>query len=104
MMTWIGLEPDFNPDDLGFLPSFLNDADPRPARTQLDVNYRHGGGWHPLPGWELEYPTLTLRYPGDPPLRPLAMTVLHGDRIVFYPYSQVMVLAPNGEFEVARMD
>jgi hypothetical protein len=104
MMTWIGLDPRFDPEVLGYLPSFLNDSDPRPAKEQLDANYRHGGGWQPLPGWKLDPRTLTLRYPGDPPYEPIAMTVLHGDRIVFYPYSQVMILAPDGGYEVARMD
>ena len=57
--------------DLGFLPSFLSEADPRPAAEQIHANYTHGGGWNPrLHGQSFDPVTLALTYPGDPPLYP----------------------------------
>jgi hypothetical protein len=71
----------------------------------LDANYQHGGGWRPLAGWKLNHATMALTYPGDPPLTPFAMTVLHDvEAIYFYPYAQVLILQQDGSFEVARMN
>lgn len=101
-MTYIGLDPRFDMEQLGYLPGFLSEDDPRPAREQLDSNYQHGGGWRPLPGWERNGWIIT--YPGDPPLKPFALTHLRDETIVFYPHAQVMIVQPDGAFEVARMD
>ena len=82
MMGWM-LKHGVEPDDLGLLPSFLDDADPRPAREQLDANYRHGGD----PNWRTEPASLDdkdrLCYPGDPPLDWLAMTALRDEVVLF---------------------
>ena len=103
-MNWHALDPRFNPEQLGFIPSFLDDEDPRPAAEQLDANYQHGGGWRPLSGWGFNKRTLELTYPGDPPVKPIAFTTLRREKILFYPYAQVMVLQPDMTFEVSRMD
>ena len=103
-MNYHVLDPRFDPEQLGFIPSFLSEEDPRSAREQLDANYQHGGGWRPLDGWELDTNTLGLTYPGDPELMPFAFTRLRGEIILFYPYAQVMILQPDMTFEVARMD
>jgi hypothetical protein len=90
---------------LGYLPSFLSENDPDDARTQLNKNYQHGGGYRPLDGWKiLDMVTMTIQYPGDPPLHPVAMTTLRQEVIYFFPHAQVLILQPNGEFVVARMD
>ena len=73
-MIWILCHPKMTHEALGFLPSMLSAADPRPAREQLDANYAYGGGWDPIPGF-----TITdegLKYPDDPPQPLLAMTAL----------------------------
>ena len=100
MMIWNKLDPGV---DLGFLPELISDRDPRPAAKQLDETYAHGGGWDPLPGFKLG-PNYSLKYPGDPPLRPLAMAKLRDEKLVFYHHSYLAVFQPDGSFEVSRVD
>ena len=90
--------------DLGFLPSLLSEDDPRGVKEQLDDKYRHGGGWRPMDGWTLEPKTFALKYPNDPPMRPLASAQLRHEQIFFYQYSFLCVVQPDGSFEVARVD
>lgn len=103
-MQYFALDPRFEPDHLGYIPSFLSADDPRPAKEQFNENYAHGGGWRPLPGCKLSQQNMVIRYPGDPPLKPFAMTVLREEKLYFYPHSQVLILQPDGSFEVSRMD
>lgn len=103
-MIWTGIHPKFTPDTLGFIPMFLNEDDPRPAREQIDENYQHGGGWRPTTGFTLDTKTMNLTYPEDPPYRPLAMTRLRGELLVFYDSAFLMIMQPDGTFEVARLD
>ena len=90
--------------DLGFLPSFLSEKDPRPAAEQIHAHYGHGGGWNPQSGFTLHRETLALSYPGDPAMRPLAASKLRDQMIYFYDYSYVLILEKDGKFEVARVD
>lgn len=87
-------------DELGFLPAFLNEEDPRPAGEQFNTNYV--GGWNPFPGFTME--DNTLQYPGDPPLIPIGCTTLRDEVILFYPYAFVAIKQHDGSFEAARMD
>lgn len=89
--------------DLGFLPSFLSPSDPRPAREQIDEHYSHGGGWRPFEGFTL-LPGDQLEYPGDPPMKPLAEAHLRDERILFYPYEWLVIVQPDGSYEVSRVD
>jgi len=101
-MIWIMKHPRATPEMLGFIPQFLSEHDPRPAREQLDSNYRQGGGWEPLPGF-----TITeqgLKYPGDPPMVLIAETTLRDEVIRFYDCSWVVIIQPDGSFEASRMD
>jgi len=102
MMIYLTLDPRFAIEQLGYLPGFLNEDDPRPAAEQYDANYV--GGWRPLDGWAFDPREMLLKYPGDPPLEPFAATRLRDEMILFFPYAQVMVWQPDGSFEVARMD
>ena len=103
MILYIALDPRFHPEQLGFLPEFLSDDDPRSAREQYDENYV--SGWHPMSGWTLDDQTMTLSYPGDPPLKPFCMTALHDSELIyFYPHAQVLILQMDGSFEMSRMD
>lgn len=92
----------FDPDRsiVGYLPLFLSDDDPRPAWEQFNENYV--SGWNRFDGFELD--GTTLRYDGDPPMKPLAMTSLREETIYVYRSSWVMILQPDGSFEVARLD
>jgi hypothetical protein len=101
-MIYVGLDRRFDMEQLGYLPGFLSEDDPRPAAEQYDNNYV--GGWRPQPGWEYAPATMRARYPGDPPLYPFAMTMLRDERVLFYPHAYVLVLQPDDTFEMARMD
>jgi hypothetical protein len=92
-------------DMVGFIPSFLDEDDPRPAREQLDAHYGHGGGWRPMQGWDYNFHNRTLRYPGDPEMGPIAEMWLRKEMILVYPHAWVAIVQPDGvSVEIARMD
>jgi hypothetical protein len=103
MMVWMLLHPKMTPEHLGLLPGMLDENDQRPAKEQFDGNYAHGGGWRPYNGFKLTVEN-HLTHPGDPPLRPLAITHLRGETILFYDHSWVVVVQPDRTFEACRMD
>lgn len=88
---------------VGFIPSFINESEPRPAREQFDANYRHGGGWRPFDGFKMNKDH-SLKYPGDPALKPMARMSLRHEVIFIYEWGWVAVVQPDGSFEVCRMD
>jgi hypothetical protein len=107
MIVWFSRHPQFRPYMLGFIPNFLDDADPRDAKAQLDAGY----GEHASAGyWQGadQHVTLghndALLYPGDPPQPVLAECRLRGERVLFYPHDFVGVVAADGTFSVQRMD
>ena len=101
---WTIYDPRFTPEALGFLPEFLSLDDHRPAAEQFDTNYPFGG-WSPFTGFIIQNPTtLTLRYPGDPPLAPIAGTSLRSERIRLYRHSWVAIFQPDDSFQIARLD
>jgi hypothetical protein len=81
----------------------LSEVDPRPAKEQFDSNYQHGGGWHPFPGFKLGT-GISLHYPGDEPLEPLAMCEFRDELIVVYRFAWVAIIQRDQSFEVCRMD
>lgn len=88
-------------DAVGFIPSFLHQDDPRPAREQF--NERYVSGWRPFDGFTvLEYKDLS--YPGDPPTRQLAHFTFRDETIRVYQHSWVMIEQKDGSFEISRMD
>jgi hypothetical protein len=91
------------PDLCGFIPSFLDADDPRPAREQLDSNYQHGGGWQPFEGFTMTKGG-SIKYPGDPAHRPVAVIHLRDEKILIYRYAWVAIVQKDGTFEIARMD
>lgn len=101
MMVWVALHPQFMPDMLGFIPHFLDDADPRPAREQFNANYC--SGWKPFKGFKM-LSNGDLSYPGDPPTQLLAETMLRDEIIRFYNQAWVAIIQPDGSYEIARMD
>lgn len=100
---WTMLDPRMTRDHLGFLPMFLNEDDPRPAKEQIDAHYQHGGGWRSMKGFKLTG-SLGLSYPGDPILKPLASTHLRDETILFYMSAIVAIIQKDRSFEVARID
>jgi len=86
----------------GFIPDFLDEEDPRPAREQF--NARYIGGWNPFPGFTLNIDSMELRYPGDPPMDPISCMIFRNEMICIYPSSWVLILQGDATWEVARMD
>jgi len=87
MLVWEFLHPRMTPEHLGFLPGWLDENDPRPAKEQFKLIKNN---------W--------LTYPDDPPLRPLAQCQFRDELIVFYDHAWVMIKQADGSFEVCRMD
>lgn len=105
-MIWVNIAPVRISDlaeFLGFIPTFLNEADPRTARDQIDDNYAHGGGWRPAPGFTLDFEDMLLCYPEDPPMKPLAATMMRDEMILVYPHAWVVIITGD-EWEVSRLD
>lgn len=103
MMTWVIREP-YTGEALGLIPSFLSEDDPRPAAEQF--NERYVSGWKPMPGFTLETDgkLIRLRYPGDPPFRPIAVTMLRDEIVWLFEHEIVLIMKPDKSFEAARMD
>jgi hypothetical protein len=100
MITWKKLQI----CDLGFLPSFFSEDDPRTAAEQLNEAYIHGGGYMPMKGWKNPKGRI-IEYPGDKPLYPSAIALLRDETLVFYAEgSWLGIFQPNGNFAVTRVD
>ena len=98
------VHPNAQPEHVGFIPEFLVESDPRPAKEQFHERYAFGGGWHPMEGFKKDARTHALKYPGDPALPLLAFIQFHSELIMIYPHGIVAIVQPDGTFEVARMD
>ena len=99
---WEMIHPKATPDMLGYVPRFLMDGDPRPAREQFEERYEFGG-WKPNRGFSKDDRDF-IKYPGDPALPPIAQRMLRDERVVMYPSSLFAIIQPDGSFEIARMD
>lgn len=102
MMQWT-IKPGHSSDELGFIPDFIKETDPRPVSQQINERYDHGGGWCPLGGFKM-LPDGRLKYPGDPMLNIIAETKLRDEVIRFYEASFVAIIQPDGSFEASRLD
>jgi hypothetical protein len=91
---------------LGILPVFFDEADPRPAREQIHERYAHGGGWHKFSGFELKMDKRGwyLAYPEDPPMREIARGKLRDELILLFDHNWVAIVQKDDTFEVARVD
>ncbi len=103
MVAVYRIHPDADMDHIGFLPLWLNENDPRPAKEQLNEHYAHGGGWRPFDGFKLE-DNLSIAYPGDPAHPALAVMRLRKELIVVYEFSWVAIIQPDNSYEICRMD
>ena len=101
MITFYPFHPRATIDDYGFIPTFLDEADPRPAAEQF--NERYQGGWRPQKGCTLSDKG-ELLYPGDPAQRPISALRFRDELIVLYPYSYIMIHQRDGSYEFCRMD
>jgi hypothetical protein len=86
-MMFLPRHPDATLEHMGFIPSFLDDADPRLPADRFSM----------LDGD-------CLKFPGDPLLAPICELRMRDERIVLYPASVVAIIQPDGSFEVSRLD
>jgi len=98
------LHPRMTEEALGFIPEMLSELNPCSAKEQLDNGYRHGGGWNPFKRFKFDPATKSLKYPGDPAMKPLAVARLRDEEIYFYESAWVAIVQTNGDYEVSRMD
>jgi hypothetical protein len=103
MVRWKLLHPKMTEFDLGELPRFLSEEDPRPAAKQIDANYQHGGGWCPMRDFVLRDDN-SIKYPGDRASKPIAEAKLRDETIFLYLFGFVAIIQPDRRFEVARVD
>lgn len=103
MLKFMLVHPHATREMLGLIPAFLQQADRRSAAEQFNERYAHGGGWRPFEGFSLR-PNGCIKYPGDPEKWPLAQAKLRDETIRIYQGAWVMVLQPDGSFEISRMD
>ena len=102
MLDFELLDPRMTQEHLGLIPDFLSLADPRSAVEQINECYAFGG-FRPFRGFTLQ-PDNSLKYPGDPVLKPLAQAQLRHELVVFYCHAWVAVIQPDRSFVVARID
>ena len=100
---WSSMQPGVHIDFLGYVPGMISDDDPRGAKEQIQENYPFGG-WQPFNGFSLDPVTMEIKYPSDPPLKPLFKRQLRDELILLYKYAWIAVISPDGSFEVSRID
>ena len=88
----------------GFIPGFLDEDDPRPAREQF--NERYVSGWVPAPpGLKFDFETGNLSYPGDPDMRAISSMTFRQELLLLFPSSWVVIVQPlDRSWEAARLD
>lgn len=89
---------------VGYIPDFVDDRNPASAAEQFNHNYNHGGGWRPFQGFTFNPERLTIKYPGDPALKAIARAKLREETILVFEDAWVLILQPDGTFEISRMD
>lgn len=106
MLKFTRIDPRCTPEHLGLIPTFLSEDVPLPAWQQINDNYQHGGGWNSFKDrWSLDLVTMTLSYPEDPPMKPLACAILHGEEHIYiYTHGWVLILQDNMQWDLARID
>lgn len=101
-MQWIAKHPSADGGDLGFIPSFLSEDNPKSAKEQIADNYV--GGWFPFTGFIVNPNTHALHYPGDPPMVVLWEAKLRDEVIRVHVHAWVSITQADGSVEIARLD
>lgn len=97
------LHPRCTLEHLGEIPFWLGEG-PKTAKQQLNDGYRFGG-FNPFKGFKL-LDDDSLKYPGDPPQKPIAEFIFSDrtEKVVMYQSAWVAVIQEDRSFEVCRMD
>lgn len=104
MIKWELIHPNATLDHLGFIPMFILENDPRPAKEQINERYAHGGGWHSFTGFKLSVDKTRLTYPGDPDMVLIARAQLRDETLLFFDCSWFCIVQPDGSYEISRLD
>ena len=106
MNVWKLLHPKMTEAHLGYLPRLINETFPGKVAQQLAKNYAHGGGYIPFGRgqWEMDPKDHSLKYPGDPRLKPIASTKIRDEELYFYNHALLAIVQPDGDFVVVRVD
>lgn len=100
---WEMLVPGFTMEHLGLVPYWFDSEDKRTVRELIETYYQHGGGFRNIDGCTMAE-NQTIKYPGDPRMKPLAK-MQHGDELVLmYDYAILAIVQPDGTFQVTRVD
>lgn len=95
-------------DVVGALPLCWDPADPRPAIIQHDERQMGNGKWqNSFPSkWKFDPTDNSLKYPGDPRMKPMAEAhlPLTSERIYVYAHAWVCIVQADGTFTVDRRD
>lgn len=101
------LNPRVSSWHLGMIPEWLEAAETTKISLIEFFNhaYAHGGGWRPFKGFTLNEDN-SLKYPGDPALKPFVEFTMDDrpDKVFMYDHAWVAIVQPNRSFEVCRMD
>ena len=101
--TVFATHPLCTPRIVGYIPTFLDTDDPRPAREQFQERYVYGGWW-PQKGFTEGAEPFSLLFPGDPPLLPMALIPFRDETVIVYRHAYVGIWQKDGSFEACRMD
>lgn len=102
MIGWVNFTKHEPFDVLGFIPSFIDENDPRPAKEQ--INEKYVSGWNKFDGFELDFGRMQLRYPGDPPMNVRAMCLFRHETLVLFDHAWFVIIQPDATWEAARLD
>lgn len=105
MLDWEFLHPRMSDYYLGEVGKRMTEQSPRSAREQIKGLYPFGG-WQVFPDMEhVEHlGGNVLKYPGDPPMLPIARAKLRDEVICIYEAEFWAVFQPDGTFEMSRLD
>ncbi len=106
MTGWTLIDKRMTMDHLGLIPLLIRQDDPHPLKKQIETNYAHGGGWNSqgMTQFAFDQVTAMAKFPGDPPMKPLAKFVCRDETFYFYDYAIVAVIDADGCAEFSRMD
>jgi hypothetical protein len=102
-LAWKFLDRRMNAEQLGYIWTFIDADDPTPAAVQIGQSYV--SGWDPFLGFTYDWHRRTLKYPGDPELRPLAEARHGKEMLLFYPSAWLAIVQLDDKtVEIARLD